>query len=114
MDRRASADTGRKTYTVRAEVSGYITAVKSEELGRIAMESGAGRAKKEDTIDYHVGIALHKELYDFVAAGEPLCTLYLKDNADGDASGRRCLACFETADELPPEREPVVAAVVTE
>ncbi len=103
-----------KTYTVRAEVSGYITAVKSEELGRIAMESGAGRAKKEDTIDYHVGIALHKELYDFVAAGEPLCTLYLKDNADGDASGRRCLACFETADELPPEREPVVAAVVTE
>ena len=41
---------------------------------------GAGRIKKEDSIDFAAGIIMHKKLGDAVKAGEPICTLYADDD----------------------------------
>ena len=42
---------------------------------------GAGRSKKDDKIDYSVGIKLHKKVLDYVKKGEILAEIYYNDNA---------------------------------
>ncbi len=37
---------------------------------------GAGRAKKNDSVDHAVGIIVHHKVGDYVIAGEPLFTIH--------------------------------------
>ena len=59
--------------------SGYIQHMDTIGLGNTAQAMGAGRRTKEDVIDPSVGFVLHKRIGDPVAEGEPLATLYSKD-----------------------------------
>ncbi|MBQ7867587.1 MAG: thymidine phosphorylase [Clostridia bacterium] len=59
--------------------SGYIQHMDTIGLGNTAQAMGAGRRTKEDVIDPSVGFVLHKRIGDPVAEGEPLATLYAKD-----------------------------------
>lgn len=63
----------REVYATR---DGYISAMNSETVGMTAVALGAGRMKKEDSIDYSAGIVIAKKTGDFVKAGELLATLY--------------------------------------
>lgn len=74
-------DTGRLPNAVYvtpllSKTSGYVRQAKAMALGRLAMELGAGRAKKEDVIHPEVGIVLEKKTGDFVCAGEALAKVY--------------------------------------
>lgn len=70
---------------VRAQEEGFVESIDAEVIGRLAMEMGAGRATKEDTIDPAVGIVLMKKTGDEVKRGEILADLHLReDNTDGD------------------------------
>ncbi|MNR62757.1 Pyrimidine-nucleoside phosphorylase [compost metagenome] len=40
------------------------------------MVLGAGRAKKEDLIDYAVGLTLNKKIGDAIQIGESICTIH--------------------------------------
>ena len=53
----------------------------SYELTNASVLLGAGRIKKEDSIDFAAGITMHKKLGDHVSAGESICTLYADDEA---------------------------------
>ena len=64
-----------------AETTGYLVANDVERIGNASVMLGAGRAKKEDPIDFAAGIILHKKLGDFVEKGEPICTFYADDTA---------------------------------
>ena len=64
--------------------SGYISEMVADQLGIAAMLLGAGRRTKEDTIDYSVGLMLHKKVGDSVTAGEPLVTVYANSQAIDD------------------------------
>lgn len=44
-----------------ANQDGYIQEINAEEIGKVACGLGAGRIKKEDNIDYSVGIILNKK-----------------------------------------------------
>lgn len=59
-----------------APKSGYIARMVANEIGVASMLLGAGRATKEDTIDFAVGIVLHKKVGDKVTKGESLLTIY--------------------------------------
>ena len=61
---------------VFAESDGYITKIKAEAFGLIAMELGAGRATKESEIDLAVGIVLNKKRGDKVAKGDVLAYIH--------------------------------------
>ena len=50
--------------------------IKAENIGKIAASLGAGRIKKEDSIDMQAGIVLNKKVGDYVQEGEILATLY--------------------------------------
>jgi len=70
---------------VLSDTVGYVTAIDAEAVGRLAMEMGAGRVKKEDSIDPSAGIVLLKKSGDSIVNGEPLCELHLND-ADRSAA----------------------------
>jgi pyrimidine-nucleoside phosphorylase len=51
--------------------SGYVTAIDAEKVGLAALQLGAGRAKKEDTIDPTAWVRVTKKLGERVEPGEP-------------------------------------------
>lgn len=63
-------------FEVLAEQGGYVNQIDAEQIGIAAMLLGAGRAKKEDQIDYAVGLTLNKKIGDAVQAGESICTIH--------------------------------------
>lgn len=68
---------------VRLEQEGYIQKLNAEEVGKIAMHLGAGRVRKEDDIDYSVGVELIKKVGDFVEKGDIVAYVYANDEQKG-------------------------------
>lgn len=66
----------RPSRELRAAHAGSIFAMDTERCGIASVALGAGREKKEDTIDYSAGIVLAKKTGDSVQAGDLLATLY--------------------------------------
>ena len=94
---------GAHTREVTARESGWIEGFDAEGVGRAAMELGAGRARKEDTIDPGAGLDLHVKTGDRVEIGVPLGTLYTSDPALLDeAEERLCAAVRIGGEEVPP------------
>ena len=65
----------KNTYQVKAEKSGYVSKIKTEEIGKAAMIIGAGRATKESIIDHSVGLRVVKKVADKVKEGEVICEI---------------------------------------
>jgi pyrimidine-nucleoside phosphorylase len=63
-------------FDVLAAQNGYVNQIDAEQIGIAAMLLGAGRAKKEDQIDYAVGLTLNKKIGDAVKIGESICTIH--------------------------------------
>jgi pyrimidine-nucleoside phosphorylase len=72
-------DIAPKTINYQASKTGYINDIDALGLGKYVMKMGAGREKKEDTIDYGVGIILNHKQGDYVSEGDVLATLYIRD-----------------------------------
>ncbi|PJF21652.1 MAG: thymidine phosphorylase [Phototrophicales bacterium] len=64
---------------VHAEETGFIQRVDAKNIARAAFELGAGREKKEDSIDPAVGVKIHVKVGQYVEAGAPLATIYAND-----------------------------------
>lgn len=60
------------THEVKAPCSGYLYAMNTEQCGIASVVLGAGREKKEDSIDYGAGILFRRKIGDKVAAGDVL------------------------------------------
>ena len=66
-----------------SEQDGYVKEINSEEVGIATMMLGAGRERKEDSIDHEVGVKLHVKIGDKISKGDKLFTIYSnKDNND--------------------------------
>ncbi len=63
------------TFTVPSPADGYVAAMDTEAIGRVAVLLGAGRENKEDIIDHGAGILLCRKSGDAVQKGDPLCVL---------------------------------------
>ncbi len=62
-----------------AKKSGYLVKMNTESLGRILIELGGGRKRASDPIDPTVGLTFHHKLGNKIKSGEPLVTLYAKE-----------------------------------
>ena len=68
---------------VKAEKTGYVKEINALEIGEAAMKLGAGRATKEDVLDFAAGIILNKKVGSKVEVGDTLCRVYSnKENID--------------------------------
>jgi thymidine phosphorylase len=81
--------------------SGYLRKMDTEKMGMAMCVLGAGRETVDSVIDPAVGLQVHKKLGDFVAAGEPLCTLYYNDEARAQAA----IGLLRESYILGPDRE---------
>jgi pyrimidine-nucleoside phosphorylase len=66
----------KQTYVIHAKSSGYIKKIHALAVGKAAMLLGAGRQKKDDVVDYSVGVYIHQKVGDKIKSGQPLFTLY--------------------------------------
>jgi pyrimidine-nucleoside phosphorylase len=81
--------------TVVSPRSGYLAEVNAREIGLAAVDLGAGRAKKSDSIDHAVGLVVHHKVGDRVQRGEPLFTVHANDAAKLEAAKARALAAHK-------------------
>lgn len=74
-----------KKIEVKSKKSGIIKRIDALEIGKFSVKLGSGRQKKEDNINYSVGIILNKKIGDKVKIGEIIAYLYVYDlNCDDD------------------------------
>jgi pyrimidine-nucleoside phosphorylase len=96
---------------VRAPRSGVLAALDAGEIGLAAVELGAGRARKEDTVDPAAGLLLRKRVGDEVRAGDPLVELHAASETRLDAGEARFRGAFVIGDASPPAAELVLERV---
>jgi thymidine phosphorylase len=75
-DTEAKLPVAKETQTVLAESSGVITRLDALSVGVASWRLGAGRARKEDPVQFGAGVTLHAQLGDTVSKGQPLYTLH--------------------------------------
>jgi len=66
----------RETIDFAAPVSGYVSRIDSFAVGMAAIDTGAGRRKKEDAIAYGSGFLFHANVGDKVEKGQKLVTVH--------------------------------------
>jgi pyrimidine-nucleoside phosphorylase len=74
----------------RADVCGVVSSVERRRIGRSIIELGGGRTAVEDVVDPTVGFVVTVKPGDPVRAGEPIASIFAKDEA-GIAVGTAAL-----------------------
>ena len=115
-DRRVVEDTSLlpkapKQIAVKAARSGFISGMRTSDIGNAAKLLGAGRERKEDVLDLSVGIVMHKRLGDAVRQGETLATLHVGERSDRIGAYNLLMKAIAIGDEAPEPR-PLIRAVV--
>ena len=80
-DPAAKLPVAKESQTIKASSDGVITKLDALSVGLASWRLGAGRARKEDPIQFGAGVTLHAQLGDTVKAGDPLYTLYTDEPA---------------------------------
>jgi len=60
---------------------GYVTAMKTREIGLLLVAMGGGRTKPDQKLDLSVGMTNFCQLGDYVDENTPLCTVHAKNEA---------------------------------
>ena len=66
----------KEQHVVKAPASGYLSQLDALQVGTASWRLGAGRARKEDDVQFGAGITLHAQQGQKVEAGAPLMTLH--------------------------------------
>lgn len=101
----------KRTVPIYPKEDGYIASMEAVKIGAASQMLGAGRAKKEDSIDPAVGLVMHKRVGDRVSLKEPLCTFYVND----ESRLTEAIDCFYSAftfSREQPEKAPLVYDVI--
>jgi pyrimidine-nucleoside phosphorylase len=96
---------------VKASIAGYISAIDAEKIGISAMLLGAGRATKEDKIDFSAGITMVKKIGDMVDENDTICLLHtnLLDFADAASEAKGAF----TISEVRPVPSKYIHSIIT-
>ena len=77
----AKLPVAKESQTVVAESDGVISELDALAVGLASWRLGAGRARKEDPVQFGAGVTLHAQLGDSVKKGAPLYTLHTDEPA---------------------------------
>lgn len=89
--------------TIKSEKTGYINSINTRELGIVSCMLGAGRLKKEDTINHNAGIVINKKTGDFVKCGDVLLKLHF-DNCNQLENIKKMLKLSYNISDLKPKK----------
>jgi pyrimidine-nucleoside phosphorylase len=97
---------------VGAPHGGYVTRLGALGIGRAAVHLGAGRARKEDSVDHATGVVCLAKRGMRVDAGQPLAEVHARDAGSADRGAAEVAACYEIGPD-PPAPLPLVLDVVS-
>ena len=101
----------RHRVEIVAPCSGYIHRTDAERVGMASVLLGAGREKKEDSIDPSAGIILQKNTGDFVRKGDVLAVFYTDDEKKLETARSVFLDAFEYGD-LEPKKHTLIYKII--
>jgi thymidine phosphorylase len=78
-DPEAKLPQAKEQHVVLATESGFLSHLDALSVGTASWRLGAGRARKEDDVQFGAGITLHAQLGQEVKAGTPLMTLHTNE-----------------------------------
>lgn len=96
--------------TFVAKQAGYVESIIADEVGVAAMLLGAGRATKDDQLDFAAGITLEKKVGDRVEEGDVIAVL--RANIEDMSSALERMDHAYTIGEAKPEARPLIHAVI--
>jgi len=97
---------------VNSDRAGYIRSINALEVGLTSVDLGAGRAQKDDPIDYAVGIILHVKVGQSIGRGQPLFTIHANDQGKAVAAEARLRSAIQFSAE-PVQPLPLFYGVVS-
>ena len=99
------------TEIVTAKEKGFVISIDARSIGMASQHAGAGREKKEDTIDLSAGILLGKKVGDAVLPGDVLATVYGNDRGKVEKAAAEVIKAFETGREKP-RKSPLIKEII--
>ena len=84
---------------VIAQKDGYVVNLDAKKVGEISMELGAGRNKKEDTIDSSVGVVLEKKIGNEVKTGDILGFIHANNENLAKQTQEKLLQVYQIENE---------------
>ena len=85
----------------KAPQRGAVTSLGALAVGVAALELGAGRRTKEDSVDHSVGVVLRAKRGDEVAAGDVLAEIHAREHSSADHAVEAVVAAYEIGDARP-------------
>ena len=102
----------RAEVAVVASRAGFVQTIDGREVGLVAVQLGAGRARREDPVDPAVGIRVDRKVGERVEAGAPLATILTgAAGTPSEALTARLGAAFVIGDDPVGERPIILERV---
>lgn len=89
-----------KVIEIKAPNSGYVSKIKTEQIGVAAMLLGAGRMTKDDNVDLAVGLKILKHVGDYVLKDDIIALAYVNEKGAESVTDEVLKAYSFTADEI--------------
>lgn len=96
---------------IKAQRSGYIESIDAECIGLASQHSGAGRASKDDEIDYSAGIRLLAKRGDNVKCSDTIAIVYSNDEKKLKQACDEVLRAYAISD-YEPKSEPLIRTMI--
>lgn len=96
---------------ITAPRTGYVTALHAEDIGRASTLMGAGRNRKDDSIDPAVGVILEVKVGEKVDSGAVLCRLYYTREDGLDQAAEMVEDAFRISQHKPEPRELILEVI---
>jgi pyrimidine-nucleoside phosphorylase len=98
-------------HDVKAPKSGYVAALRAEDVGRAAVTLGAGRSKLDDEIDPGVGIEIMVQAGGEVRSGDTILRVYHRGGRGLEEALPLLADALQISEELPARRPIVIERV---
>jgi len=90
---------------------GYVSVINAQDIGLASNLIGAGRDRKEDTVDPAVGVILEVKVGEKVEAGSVLCRLYYTKEDRVEEAADMVEDAFRISAQKPDDRELILEVV---
>ncbi len=114
LDNPANFEQAKVVYEVKAEQSGFLNAMDTEKCGISSVILGAGREKKEDSIDYSAGIVLKKTIGDKVEKGDVLAVFYSSSQSKCHQAEELFKKALTIGDQMPASTPHIYARITAD
>lgn len=96
-----------------AQGAGHVARVEPRRIGKAIVEMGGGRRTMEDEIDHRVGFVVSAKPGDPVERGQPLATIFGRDEASLALGARALREAITIVEAKPPPPLPLVSHRIT-